>query len=115
MKIAVIGSRNLAPTDIGRYISSCEEIVTGGAVGVDTCAEEYAKKNKIRFTVFYPDYKRYGRAAPILRNRQIVDYADEIVAFWDGESKGTLSVIQYAAKMGKACKVIPSKRGLREK
>ena len=41
-----------------------------------------------------------------MRNKTIVEYADKIVAFWDGKSKGTLSVIKYAEKMGKPCKII---------
>ena len=57
-------------------------------------------------TVFLPEYERYGRAAPIVRNKQIVDYADKIVAFWDGSSKGTLSVIRYAQKLGKECVIV---------
>lgn len=106
MKIAVVGSRDITVPDIGRYISDCEEIVSGGAKGVDSCAASYAKENGRKLTVFLPQYERYGRAAPIVRNKEIVDYADKIVAFWDGKSKGTLSVIKYAEKMGKPCKVI---------
>ena len=45
MKVAVVGSRSLFATDIGMYISDGDEIVSGGAVGVDSCAAEYAKKN----------------------------------------------------------------------
>ena len=106
MKIAVIGSRNVTVADIGRYISEGEEIVSGGAVGVDSCAAEYAKENGLKLTVFLPQYERYGRAAPIVRNKEIVDYSDRIVAFWDGSSKGTLSVIKYAEKTGKQCEII---------
>ena len=106
MKIAVVGSRNIAVTNIDIYISGGEEIVSGGAVGVDSCAAEYAKKNGLKLTVFLPQYERYGRAAPIVRNQEIVDYADKIVAFWNGSSKGTLSVIKYAEKMGKPCEII---------
>ena len=64
-----------------------EEIVSGGAVGVDFCAAEYAKKKGLRLTEFLPQYGRYGRAAPIVRNKKIVDYADKIIVFWDGSSK----------------------------
>ena len=106
MKIAVVGSRNLTVTDIGKYISDCDEVVSGGAKGVDTCAAEYAKSNGLKLTVFLPQYERYGRSAPILRNKEIVNYADKVVAFWDGSSKGTLSVIKYAETVGKPCKVI---------
>ncbi len=106
MKIAVIGSRNIVAADIGKYAAGADEIVSGGAVGIDTCAEEYARANSLKFTVFLPEYERYGRAAPIVRNKQIVDYADKIFAFWDGKSKGTLSVIKYAEKVGKNCEII---------
>ncbi len=105
MKIAVIGSRSITEVNIGRYISCCEEIVSGGAVGVDSCAAEYAKENGIKLTVFLPQYERYGRAAPIVRNKEIVDYADKIIVFWNGSSKGTLSVINYAKKTGKPCEI----------
>ena len=110
MKIAVIGSRNINIADIGRYVSNAEEIVSGGAVGVDSCAAEYAKRKGIKLTVFLPQYERYGRAAPIVRNKEIVDYADKIIAFWNGSSKGTLSVIQYAKKAGKPREVILCKQ-----
>ena len=106
MKVAVVGSRSISATDIGLYISDGDEIVSGGAVGVDSCAAEYAKKNGLKLTVFLPQYERYGRAAPIARNKKIVDYADKIIAFWDGKSKGTLSVIKYAEKTGKLCEII---------
>lgn len=106
MKVAVIGSRSIFAADIGMYISDGDEIVSGGAIGIDSCAAEYAKKNGLKLTVFLPQYERYGRAAPIMRNKIIVEYADKIVAFWDGKSKGTLSVIKYAQKTGKPCEII---------
>ena len=106
MKIAVIGSRNINISDIGRYIPSDAEIISGGAKGVDSCVAEYARKNGLKLTVFLPEYDRYGRAAPILRNQEIVDYADKVIAFWDGSSRGTLSVIKYAKKVGKDCEII---------
>ena len=106
MRIAVVGSRGLAVPDVGQYLPPCDEIVSGGARGVDSCAAEYAQQNGIKLTVFRPQYARYGRGAPLVRNREIVDYADEIVAFWDGSSGGTLSVIRYAEKRKKPCKVV---------
>ena len=107
MKIAVIGSRKLRIENIGEYITSdCHEIVSGGAAGIDSCAAEYAAEKNISLTEFLPIYEKYGRGAPIVRNRQIVDYADKVLAFWDGKSRGTLSVIKYAEKQGKPCRVI---------
>ena len=106
MKIAVVGSRNLTNVALEQYLP-CEidEIISGGAVGVDTCAAEYAKKNGIPITEILPQDDRYGRAAPLIRNQLIVDRAEKIFVFWNGQSRGTLSVIEYAAKKGKPCEV----------
>ena len=107
MKLAVVGSRKLTNIVLDTYVSKeVKEIVSGGAAGVDLCAAEYARRNKLKLTEFLPEYKRYGRAAPIIRNKAIVDHADRIIAFWDGKSTGTLSVIKYAKKTGKPCEVI---------
>ena len=106
MKIAVIGSRNITVNNIADYFSYEDEIVSGGAVGVDKCTAEYARKNGLKITEFLPQYENYGRAAPIIRNKKIVDYSDKIIAFWDGKSKGTLSVIKYAEKVKKPCEII---------
>ena len=106
MRIAIIGSRNLTVDSLQNYVDSNDEIVSGGAVGIDQCAAEYAKNNGLKLTEFLPEYERYGRAAPIVRNKQIVDYADRVIVFWNGTSKGTLSVIKYAEKVGKPCEVI---------
>ena len=107
MKLAVIGSRGLKDLVIDPYITEdVTEIVSGGAVGADACAAEYARRKGLILTEFRPEYERYGRAAPIKRNEQIVDYADRVLAFWDGKSRGTLSVIKYAEKKGKPCEVV---------
>ena len=106
MKIAIVGSRKIAPPDLEKYVPACDEIVSGGAVGVDRCAAEFAKKKGLILTEFLPEYERYGRGAPMVRNKKIVNYADKIIVFWDGESKGSLSVIKYAEKAGKECKII---------
>ncbi len=106
MKIAIVGSRSIDVIDVSKYVSKSDEIVSGGAKGVDLCAAEYARAQGIKLTEFLPEYERYGRGAPIVRNKRIVDYADKVVVFWDGRSKGALSVINYARKEGKACEVV---------
>ena len=107
MKLAVIGSRKISDISISKHIpGNVSEIVSGGARGIDTCAKKYALEHGLKLTEFLPDYKRYGRGAPIIRNKEIVNYADKILAIWDGSSKGTLSVIKYAEKIGKPCEVV---------
>lgn len=71
MKLAIIGSRGLWVEDLGAYLPpGVTELVSGGAKGIDTCAREYALSHGLKLTEFLPDYRRYGRAAPLVRNRK---------------------------------------------
>ncbi len=110
MRVAVIGSRN-ASQDV--YQKLCEyipcnasEIVSGGAVGVDALAERYAKEHHIALRIFRPDYKTFGRRAPLLRNEQIVHYAQYVLAFWDGQSRGTAYSVMHCMETGVPVRVI---------
>lgn len=101
MKVAVIGSRGLTVSDLGRYLpENTTEIVSGGAKGVDTSARECAKSNGIKLTEFLPEYTRFGRSAPLKRNITIIEYSDIVLAFWDGKSRGTKFVIDNCRKLG---------------
>lgn len=105
MKVAVIGSRGIT-IELDRYLPvGITEIVSGGAKGIDTIARDYAHKHGIKLTEFLPDYEKYGRAAPLKRNIQIIRYADMVLAFWDGSSHGTLHVIKNCEKLKKRVKV----------
>lgn len=107
MKLAIIGSRNLIMENIGEYLSeNITEIVSGGAKGIDACAKNHAIKNNIKLTEFIPEYNKYGKAAPLKRNLQIIEYADEVLAFWDGKSGGTKHVIDTCKKLGKKVSVV---------
>ena len=107
MPLAIIGSRDCPAVDIEEYLDEMPDaIVSGGARGADTYAREYAIKKGIRLIEHLPDYKRYGKAAPLVRNRLIIDDCDKVLAFWDGKSKGTKYAIDYAEKMGKPVRVI---------
>jgi hypothetical protein len=110
MKVAVIGSRNLVVQDLGKYLpEETMEIVSGGAKGIDTCAREYALAKGLKLTEFLPDYKRYGRGAPLKRNLQIIDYADCVLAFWDGQSRGTKFVIEHCKAQNKPVRIFLKK------
>lgn len=102
MKIAIIGSRNLMVENLQQYLpENVTEIVSGGAKGVDTCARAYARAKGLKLTEFFPNYEQYGRQAPLVRNDQIIDYADAVFAFWDGQSRGTKYVIEACKKKNK--------------
>ena len=106
MKIAIIGSRGLVVEDFDAYLPPhCTEIISGGARGIDACARAYAEKKGIICTEILPDYRRFGRGAPLRRNKEIVALCDEVIAFWDGRSSGTAFVIAHCKKVGKPCRV----------
>lgn len=102
MKVAVIGSRGLTVDNMEMYLpENISEIVSGGAKGVDTSAKVYAIKKGIKLTEFLPDYKQYRRSAPLKRNVEIINYADMVIAFWDGASRGTKFVIEKCMEIKK--------------
>ena len=106
MKVAVIGSRNLTVSNLEKYLPiETTEIVSGGAKGIDACAREYALAHSLKLTEFVPDYRRFGRGAPLKRNIEIVEYADIVLAFWNGCSKGTEFVIKYCRRIGRRVEV----------
>ncbi|MEE1330160.1 MAG: hypothetical protein U0K18_03030 [Acutalibacteraceae bacterium] len=110
MKVAVIGSRGLRVDNLEKYLpKETTEIISGGATGIDTCAKEYAVKNKIKLIEFFPEYEKYGRSAPLKRNLQIIDCADFVIAFWDGKSHGTKYVIENCKKKNKPVRILIKK------
>ena len=99
MRVAVIGSRGLQIKNLEEYLpENVTEIVSGGAKGVDSSAKEYALAHGLKLTEFLPEYEKYGRAAPLKRNITIIENADIVLAFWDGESRGTKFVIDACKK-----------------
>ena len=106
MKVAVIGSRNLTVEDLGPYLPpGVTELVSGGARGIDACARAYAGAHGLKLTEFLPDYERYGKAAPLMRNRLIIEYADAVTAIWDGRSRGTKHVLDLCRLLNKPLSV----------
>ena len=111
MKVAVVGSRDLYVDDLSPYLpKETQEIVSGGARGIDSCAARYAKEHGLKLKEFLPDYERFGKQAPLLRNLEIIDYADMVLAFWDGESRGTYFVIENCKKKQKPIKIFKVKK-----
>ena len=93
-------------TSLDRILDGKEdiEIVSGHARGADALGEKYAMMHSLELTVFKADWKRYGRGAGPIRNKQMVDYAKAehgiVVAFWNGTSRGTRNTIELARKAG---------------
>ena len=103
MKLIVAGSREFNNYDLlkksiqenfQRY--EVEEIVSGTARGADTLGEQFAKEYNIQVKKFPANWDLYGKSAGYRRNVEMADYADALIAFWDGKSKGTGHMINIA-------------------
>ena len=114
LKYGIIGSRNF--TDKEFFICKVNEVIaiegipnqviSGGAVGADALAEEWAIENAIEFQVFKPQHKDFPKsirrfAAPHARNTLIAEHSDVIIAFWDGQSTGTKDTVDKAIALSK--------------
>jgi hypothetical protein len=105
VKNIIAGSRDkVSYQDVVNAIESCPwtitEVVCGKARGADTFGEMWAKKMGVPVKEFPADWKNLGKAAGPIRNAQMGDYADALIAVWDGESRGTKNMIDYATKKG---------------
>ena len=107
MRLAIIGSRNSPPIDIASHLKYIPDtIVSGGARGADTYARLFAQQHNLKLVEYLPDYDKYRRQAPLIRNKLIVENCNCLIAFWDGVSRGTKYTIDYATKMGKPVKIV---------
>ena len=102
MKLLIVGSRSVKKFDFSPYVSpEVDTIISGGASGVDSLAEEFADKNRLSKYIIRPNYELYGRAAPLRRNEVMVDMADAVLVIWDGRSRGAKYTATYARRKKK--------------
>ena len=118
IKVIIAGSRNfydyniVEDTVVSYFMSrgilkEKVEIISGGARGADNLGEQLAKSYKLKLTVFPAQWDTYGKAAGMIRNKEMADYAIKnsdkaiLFAFWDGQSRGTKGMIDIA----KQCKM----------
>lgn len=112
MKLIIAGSRDIVISQeqlheqITKRFPNINEIVSGLANGPDTIGLEYAKLNNIQYKEFPADWKTYGKAAGMIRNRQMGDYADALLAFWNEKSRGTKGMINYMKTLKKPYHVV---------
>ena len=76
------------------------EVVCGTARGPDQHGARWAEENGISITCFKPDWKKYGRGAGLHRNKAMAEYADALIALWEGQSSGTKNMIDLATARG---------------
>lgn len=109
MKVIVAGGRNIEIYEVvllalqepgPQFYDAISEVVSGGAFGVDLLGEIWAITHQIPVKKFPADWKKYGQRAGPLRNAQMARYADALVLVWDGESKGSRSMLEKAEVAG---------------
>lgn len=105
MKVIIAGSREgVEYSDVVTAMKESgfvpTEIVSGKARGADTFGEQWAKENNVPIKEFPANWEKYKRKAGPLRNEEMGNYADALVAVWDGSSRGTRHMINYAEKKG---------------
>jgi hypothetical protein len=81
------------------------EIVSGKAKGADTLGERYAKDRGHKIKEFPANWNEFGKSAGYRRNKEMSEYADALIAFWDGESKGTAHMIDLAKERNLKIKI----------
>jgi hypothetical protein len=114
MKLIIAGSRTF--TYYKKLCEVCDQIlqdqnnieIVSGAYyrGADKLGEKYATEKGFKLTKFPANWNKFGRAAGPKRNEQMANYADTLIAFWDGKSRGTKNMIDLAKCRGLEVKII---------
>ena len=118
MKLIIAGSRSISNQEA--WLNLCKtcvklkfhgdepersatvtEVVSGGCRGVDRLGEDWAVKEHIPIKVFPANWGKHGRAAGPIRNKQMAEYADALLLFWDGKSKGSASMKREMESLNK--------------
>ena len=81
-------------------------IVSGHARGADTLGEKYAQDEGFDLEIYPAQWKKLGKQAGYRRNEQMAEVADALIAFWDGESKGTKHMIDIMNAKNLQVKVV---------
>jgi len=112
IKVIIAGGRNF--DDFNKLCQVCDEflkdqnnieIVSGAYKGADALGETYAAERNHPIKQFPADWRRYGKSAGLKRNAEMANYANMLIAFWDGKSKGTKNMIELARLAGLKVKV----------
>lgn len=110
MKVIIAGSRHIE--DYSLVLAAIQEsgfdithVVSGGAKGVDTLAERYAKDQELPITIYPAQWKKFAemgqtKAAGHARNKTMAENADALIAIWDGASRGTANMVDNAKRLG---------------
>ncbi len=106
MKTIIAGSRDIIDEKVlfralKKFNLDITEVVSGGAKGADSLGEVHANCLGLDLTIFPAKWDEHGRKAGPLRNIEMGDYADQLLALWDGQSRGTQHMIKYMKSLNK--------------
>ena len=115
MKVIIAGGRDFSDYELLK--KKCDSIlsnkklsditiVSGCARGADDMGETYALEKGYMIELFCAEWETYGKKAGMIRNTQMAEVADALIAFWDGKSHGTKHMIEIATKKGLLVRVI---------
>lgn len=115
-KVVIAGSRGfsnykLLKETCDKYLREKKKthnvvVISGHARGADSLGEKYASDEDLDLEIYPADWKKYGKSAGFMRNEQMADIADAVIAFWNGESHGTKHMIDIAEEKGLNVKVV---------
>ena len=115
-KVIIAGGRDfsdfeLMSTKMDMLLSKVKDkrevvVISGKAKGADTLGERYATSRNFKVEEYPANWDKYGRSAGYRRNEEMAEHAEALVAFWDGKSKGTSHMIEYAKSKGLKVRII---------
>ena len=118
LQVAVAGSRGFNGYGLAKrtllnvlYHYRTFDIISGHVVGAGRLGERFAEEYSVDYKVFMPEWDKYGKSAGIIRNEEMANLADILIAFWDGESAGTRHMIKCTGKLDKPIYVYNYKNG----
>lgn len=119
IKLVIAGSREFEDYELLKFTVNelrkkydIKEIVSGRARGADTLGEVYAEEHNIKCKYYPAEWNKYGKSAGYRRNVVMAEYADAVLVFWDGISRGTKHMIDIANNLHKPIKVVYYKGGI---
>ena len=112
MKYIIAGGRKFCDSVLmnrvlRKLLTRDDSVIVGGAPGADTLGQDWADYHQLDYEVMKANWSKYGKRAGVLRNAEMAEAGDALVAFWDGESKGTRHMIDTALSKGLEVHVYP--------
>ena len=114
-RIVIAGCRDYNNYDEAKkYIDFCIQnlrkdneliFLSGGCKGADALGERYAKENNFKIDYYPAEWEKYGKSAGPKRNLEMAKNCDYVICFWDGKSKGTKTMIEFANQLNRPIKV----------